>query len=214
LVYGRAGFDQWVMAMPVAATTHSRRHYGIAPTSGRGRMNATTRTPRTRLSLALVLAILAPGQALAQAASPPDLEARIAQLEQMVQGLKAELEAQKVAVPAAPAPLPAGTQPIQATSVMPAANPGTRFGFGGFIKLDALVSDTSDGEIPDGSPGRLFYLPSATPVGSVAEDDPDLDVHAQFSRFWFSADTDLEGHKLKAYIEACLLYTSDAADDM
>lgn len=165
-------------------------------------MEALALTRRTRLSLALMLAILAPGQALAQAASPPDLEARIAQLEQMVQGLKAELEAQKAAAPAAPASLPAGTQPIQASTVMPAANPGTRFGFGGFIKLDALVSDTSDGELPDGSPGRLFYLPSATPVGGVAEDDPDLDVHAQFSRFWFSADTDLDGHKLKAYIEA------------
>ena len=160
-------------------------------------MNRITRNKRTLLPLALLLAIAAPGHVLAQTASPQDLEARIAQLEQLVQGLKTELEAQKAA-----APLPAGTQPVQATTVMPAANPGTRFSYGGFIKLDAMVTDTSDGEIPDGSPGRLFYLPSATPVGGASESDPDLDVHAQFSRFWFAADTDIDGHKVKGYIEA------------
>ena len=165
-------------------------------------MNRITRTKRSLLPLALLLAIAAPTHVLAQTASPQDLEARIAQLEQLVQGLKTELEAQKAAVPVAAAPLPAGTQPVQATTVMPAANPGTRFSYGGFIKLDAMVTDTSDGEIPDGSPGRLFYLPSATPVGGASESDPDLDVHAQFSRFWFAADTDIDGHKLKGYIEA------------
>ncbi|MBW8367074.1 MAG: hypothetical protein K0M70_04360, partial [Arenimonas sp.] len=165
-------------------------------------MNRTKRHKRTLLPLALLLAIAAPGHVLAQAASPQDLEARIAQLEQLVQGLKAELDAQKAAAPPAAAPMPAGVLPIQATALMPAANPGTRFGFGGFIKLDAMVSDTSDGEIADGSAGRLFYLPSATPVGGASEADPDLDVHAQFSRFWFSADTDIDGHKVKGYIEA------------
>ena len=165
-------------------------------------MNRITRTKSTLLPLALALAIAAPGHVLAQDASPQDLEARIAQLEQLVQGLKTELEAQKAAAPAAPAPLPAGTQPVQASTVMPAANPGTRFSFGGFIKLDAMVTDTSDGEIADGSAGRLFYLPSATPVGGAAESDPDLDVHAQFSRFWFAADTDIDGRKVKGYIEA------------
>lgn len=167
-------------------------------------MNRNSNTRRSALGLAILLAIAAPGHALAQAASPQDLEARIAQLEQMVQGLKTELEAQKAADAArpAPAPLPAGAQPIQASAIMPGANPGTRFSFGGFIKLDAMVTDTSDGEIADGSAGRLFYLPSATPVGGASEDDPDLDAHAQFSRIWFGADTDLDGHKLKAYIEA------------
>ena len=165
-------------------------------------MNRITRTPRSLLPLALLLAIAAPTHVLAQAASPQDLESRIAQLEQLVQGLKTELEAQKATAPVAAAPLPAGTQPVQATTVMPAANPGTRFSYGGFIKLDAMVTDTSDGEIADGSAGRLFYLPSATPVGGAAESDPDLDVHAQFSRFWFAADTDIDGHKVKGYIEA------------
>ena len=167
-------------------------------------MNRITHARRTTLALALLLATAAPGLALAQAASAQDLEARIAQLEQMVQGLKSELEAQKAAQAAAPAPapLPAGAQPIQATTISPAANAGTRFSFGGFIKLDAMYSNTDGGEIPDSSAGRLFYLPSAIPVGAPGADEgSDLDMHAQFSRLWFAADTDLDGHKLKAYLE-------------
>jgi hypothetical protein len=167
------------------------------------RSNVVSR--RAPLALALCLALAAPGLALAQDASPQDLEARIAQLEQMVQGLKSELEAQKAAQAAqpAPAPLPAGAQPIQATTISPAANAGTKFSYGGFIKLDAMYTNTNGGEIADGSPGRLFYLPSTIPVGAPGSDEgTDLDMHAQFSRFWFSADTEIDGHKLKGYIEA------------
>lgn len=165
-------------------------------------MNRITARRRAVLPLALSLALLAPGMALAQTASPQDLEARIAQLEQMVQGLKSELEAQKAAQAAqpAPAPLPAGAQPVQATTVMPAANAGTRFSYGGFIKLDMMYTNTDGGEIPDSSTGRLFYVPSTIPVGGTDE-GTDLDMHAQFSRFWFGADTDIDGHKLKAYLE-------------
>ncbi|ODS64414.1 MAG: hypothetical protein ABS41_02990 [Arenimonas sp. SCN 70-307] len=163
-------------------------------------MNKLTRKQRPALTLAILLAIAAPGQALAQDAGTQDLEARIAQLEQMVQGLKAELDAQKAQAAAAPPPAPAA-QPLQSTPIMPAANPGTRFSFGGFVKLDAMVTDTDGGEIADGSAGRLFYLPSAIPVGGAPESGNDLDSHAQFSRLWFGADTDLDGRKLKAYLE-------------
>ncbi|PZO09840.1 MAG: hypothetical protein DCF27_04320 [Lysobacteraceae bacterium] len=167
-------------------------------------MSRNTLKRRTLLPLAVLLAIAAPAQVLAQDASGQDLEARIAQLEQLVQGLKTELDAQKAATVAATTTLPAGPQPVQASTLMPAANPGTRFGFGGFIELDAMLSDTSDGELTDDSAGRLLYLPSTTPVGGSSEAGPDLDVHAQFSRFWFAADTDIDGHKVKGYIEADL----------
>lgn len=165
-------------------------------------MNRNNPMRRALMPLAVCLALTAPGLVLAQTASPQDLEARIAQLEQMVQGLKSELEAQKAAQAAqpAPAPLPAGTQPVQASTITPAANAGTRFSYGGFIKLDAMYTNTDGGEIPDSSTGRLFYLPSTIPVGGPDE-GTDLDMHAQFSRFWFAADTDIDGHKVKGYLE-------------
>lgn len=172
-----------------------------------------------RLSLAVALALAAPGMALAQTAKERELEARVAQLEKMVeqlmaqqqqtQGQVAETRAQVEEVKAAqPAPLAEGKQPIQRTAINTGANPGTAFSYGGFIKFDAMATDTSDGEIADGSAGRLFYVPSTIPVaanGAEPDSDPYTDFHAQFSRFWFSADhvTDA-GDKFKAYIEADL----------
>ncbi|MDN5781294.1 MAG: DcaP family trimeric outer membrane transporter [Luteimonas sp.] len=186
--------------------------------SNGGRMPAAA-THRRLLALSVVVALLAPGAALAQTAKEKELEARVAQLEQMVQQLvaqqqqtqsavadtQAQVTEVKTAQAQAPAAVPAGKQPIQATAINASGNPGTSFSYGGFIKLDAMVTDTSDGRIADGSAGRLFYLPSAIPVGDDSADggDPYTDVHAQFSRFWFSADTVTDGgDKLKAYIEA------------
>ncbi|TWH99931.1 hypothetical protein IP90_02938 [Luteimonas cucumeris] len=173
---------------------------------------------RRPLATALLVALLAPGMALAGTAKEKELEARIAQLEQQVQALLSQQQQQQTqltqtqtqvtevqAVQAQRPAVPEGKQPIQSTTIMTAANPGTTFSYGGFIKLDAMVTDTSDGKIADGSAGRLFYLPSAIPVAGNDVDggDPYTDVHAQFSRFWFSADhTTDAGDKVKAYIEA------------
>ena len=170
---------------------------------------------RSPLATALLCALLAPGLALAQTATGQtekerELEARVAQLEQVVQQLleqrqQAGAEAQGAGtaqVPPAAAPAKSG---IQSTPIMAAANPGTIFSYGGMIKFDAMATDTSDGRIADGSSGRLFYVPSTIPVGGEGADGGDAyaDQHAQFSRFWFSADHVTDGgDKVKAYIEA------------
>ena len=160
---------------------------------------------RRPLTLSLMVCLLAPGLALAQASTPREqaLEARVAELEKIVQQLAAQQQAQ-AAQTAAPAAAPADNKPkIQSTPIMTAASAGTRFSFGGFVKLDAMITNTSDGEIADGSVGRLFYVPSTIPVGAPgANEGTDTDMGAQFSRFWFAADTDLEsGDKLKGYLE-------------
>ena len=175
------------------------------------------RTTRKRLSLALMLALLAPGMALAQSAKghadkERELEARIAQLEAQVQALVAAQQQQQAQLvdakvqldhvqvaQAQPAADPAKS--IQATPILGAGNPGGRFSFGGFIKVDAMYTDTTAGEIADGSAGRMFYLPSAIPVGGTSEHNGDIDTSAQFSRFWFAADGDVQGHKTRAYLE-------------
>jgi len=171
---------------------------------------------RRPLALSLLVCLLAPGMALAQAATPKEqaLEARVAELEKIVRQLLSQQQQTQAAVDdvrtaqaQAPATKPAddGKPKIQSAPIMTAANPGTAFSYGGFIKLDAMVTDTSDGRIPDGASGRLFYLPSSIPVGPASADGGDAyaDYHAQFSRFWFSADHTTDGgDKIKAYIEA------------
>ncbi|MFD1297823.1 DcaP family trimeric outer membrane transporter [Lysobacter gummosus] len=168
---------------------------------------------RRPLACALLVALMLPGLALAQTAKEKELEARVAELERLVQQLASqqqqvqtqvtEVKAAQTAAPAAIAATPV-KNPIQATTISTAGNPGTRFSYGGFIKLDASVTSTNDGDIADGSVGRLFYVPKAIPVGGGAarEGGSDTDMGANFSRFWFAADTDLEsGDKLKGYLE-------------
>ena len=164
---------------------------------------------RRPLAAALLVALMLPGFAFAQTAKEVELEARVAELEKMVRQLVSQQQASAIATAppptTAPAPVVADGKAIQSTTITPSANPGTAFSFGGFIKLDAMATDTSDGRIADGSAGRLFYVPSTIPVGPEGAEGGDAytDVHAQFSRFWLAADhvTDA-GDKVKAYIEA------------
>ena len=168
---------------------------------------------RRLLALSVAAALLAPGVAFAQTAKEVELEARVAQLEQQVQSLLQAMQAQqatttqvqaerdevRVAPPAQP--VDDGKPKLQGTPILTAGNPGSRFSFGGFVKLDAMYTDTNAGEIPDGTAGRMFYLPSSIPVGGLAESNGDTDWHAQWSRFWLAADSDVAGKKARAYVE-------------
>ena len=165
---------------------------------------------RSLLALSVVAALLAPGVALAQTAKEQELEARVTQLEQQVASLLQAMQAQQATVARAQAaldeakvapPVNEGKPKIQATPILAAANPDSRFSFGGFIKLDAMYTDTNGGEIPDGTAGRMFYLPSAIPVGGADESNGDTDWHAQWSRFWFAADSEVAGRKARAFLE-------------
>ena len=169
------------------------------------------RTTRRLIAVSIVAALLAPGMAFAQTAKEQELEARVAQLEQQVQALLQTMQQQQGAIAQAQASLdqvkvaqPAATDgkpKIQGTPILTAANPDSRFSFGGFIKLDAMYTDTNGGEIPDGTAGRMFYLPSAIPVGGADEPNGDTDWHAQWSRFWLAADSEVAGKKARAYLE-------------
>lgn len=74
--------------------------------------------------------------------------------------------------------------------------------FGGYVKLDAFMSDYGDGAAGgSGNLGRQFYIPSLTPVGGSG-DDAVTDFHARQSRFWFDAKQTLDnGETLSGRIE-------------
>lgn len=171
------------------------------------------RGSRRPLAVALFVALLAPGMAFAQTAKEKELEARIAQLEAQVQALVGAQQQQQASLAQTQTTLDqvrvAQTQPaandgkpkIQSTPILTSGNPDGRLSFGGFIKLDAMYTDTNAGEIADGTAGRMFYLPSAIPVGGTSEANGDTDFSAQFSRFWFAADGEIQGQKTRAYLE-------------
>ena len=181
----------------------------------------TRRRPIRPLAAALTLALIAPGVAFGQTAKERELEARIAQLEAQVQALlqgqqqtRATVEQTQASVAATQTQLdevrvaqgaPGDGKPrIQSSPILTGANPGSVFSYGGFIKLDASVTSTNDGDIPDGTVGRLFYVPKAIPVGQgdLREGGTDTDMGANFSRFWFGVDSVTDNDdKLKAYLE-------------
>ncbi|PJK09034.1 hypothetical protein CO608_07815 [Lysobacteraceae bacterium NML08-0793] len=168
--------------------------------------------------MAIVLSL--PGTLLAQTAKERELEARIAELEKIVAALAAERNAQKAEIAEVrnelraeltatlgmeaareAADRAATATATPATGLMPGANPGTRFSYGGFIKLDAMTTQTDSGRIAEGSAGRMFHVPSTIPVGG-SDKQTYTDFGAQFSRFWLGADHVSDaGDKLKAYIE-------------
>ncbi|MBP57758.1 MULTISPECIES: DcaP family trimeric outer membrane transporter [Idiomarina] len=86
----------------------------------------------------------------------------------------------------------------------------TDIDFGGFVKLDMIVSDYTDGQAPSsGSIARQQYIPSLTPVGGEG-DDMVTDFHARQSRFFLTTDTELDnGETLTGHIEMDFMLTPD-----
>ena len=174
-------------------------------------MTTKRRQSRRLLATAVLVALAAPGMAFAQTAKEAELEARVAQLEAQIQTLLQAQQQQQESITQTQTRLDEvqvtqAAKPLQSKPIL--ANPDAVFTYGGFIKFDAMATDTSDGVIGEGSAGRMFYVPSTIPVtanGAEPDTDPYTDVHAAFSRFWFAADhTTADGNKFRGFIEADL----------
>lgn len=159
-----------------------------------------------RIAVAIAFAIAGFTPAYAQNDREAALEARVAELEKLVQQLVAQKTVPTAAPVSAAAPATApGTPPppppIQATTILPGAVAGSKFSFGGFIRDDMMYTRTDGGEIADGSAGRDLYLPGGIPVGG-ADEGTDVDAHVKFSRFWFGIDNVSDaGDKVSAKVE-------------
>lgn len=137
----------------------------------------------------LALALL-PLNSWADAASDiAELKARLAQLEQQVQSAATK-----------PAPVAASTG-LQVGD--------TKFGFKGYVKLDAISSQFSEGEVGR-TVGRDFYVPNQIPVfggagataGANGKSRNFFDLHAKQTRFIVTTETPTGGaNALKGHIE-------------
>ncbi len=82
---------------------------------------------------------------------------------------------------------------------------GTQFTYGGFIQLDAIYSDYSEGK-PGNSLIEDFLVPSLIPVENadpnVSSDDfQSTNFHAKTSRFFFTTSTDTDVGNISTRIE-------------
>lgn len=149
----------------------------------------------------------------AMASNPEEMEARLAALEAMVAELRNELEAERArssardnAMTHRVVELETREQPAQVTAA--ASPPGngfmagnTNITYGGFIDIDAHLTDTSDADLGSTSITRDFYIPGATPVGGTGDSEPDFDFTAQGSRFFFATTTPTDYGDVKSRLE-------------
>jgi hypothetical protein len=169
---------------------------------------------RRLVTVTLALAALGVSTNLFAQSSSSDreaaLEARVAELEKLVQQLMAEKQTPATgAAPAAGAaasttagaPAAKGPAPVQQVSILPNAAAGTTFYVTGYVKADALWTSTPDGEIADNASGRDYYVPSQTPVGGESE-GTDFGFDVKQTRFIAGTVTPLDdGDSLKTHIE-------------
>ena len=141
--------------------------------------------------LALTM-ICAAAPANARDADVAALEARVAELEALVQqllGAKAEAKTEPAAAPVV----------VQMNAD---AGPKHSYKFGGYVKFDSLTSTYSDGDLAPGSAGTQFYIPATIPVGDAPSAGPDTDFQARATRINFSSNHNLDsGNTLSTFIE-------------
>lgn len=158
----------------------------------------------------LALAVLTAGVlgssnlALAGGSSADD---RIAALEAQVAELTAILAAQQQANVVQEETIAANTASIQTNvadieEARPMAK-GTKFTYGGFIQLDAIATDYSEGK-PANKLIDDFLLGSLIPVEPAegkADSYSSFNMHAKTSRFFFTTATDTDVGKISSRIE-------------
>lgn len=151
-------------------------------------MGVTMRTHRpNRTSLAAVVAAFLIATT-ASAGTVEELEARVAELEAIIDRLVDEQQA------------PPSVAENHVQRGTPTAE--SSYEFGGYVKLDAIWSDYGNGDLAPTSAGTQFYIPATIPVGATSGEGPDLDLQARETRIHFSSDTVTAGGKrLSSYIE-------------
>jgi len=145
----------------------------------------------------LAAAIVAAGSlGVASLAAADDMENRIRELERQLQELKSQVSSQQQEITANKTEVLA-----EIDQARPMAK-GTKFTYGGFIQLDAITSDYSEGK-----PNNLiedFYVPSLVPVQPAsgnADSYTSTNFSAKTSRFFFTTATETDAGLISTRFE-------------
>jgi hypothetical protein len=167
------------------------------------------------------MGISGPGNALADDDKVEALEARVAELEALVQQLLQNQKAPAASVDTAAVEAKAEeAAEAKVTAMLGEHTTGVAesvhkhsYQFGGYIKLVGLYSDYSSGSVAGNNIGRDFYVPSTIPVGpDSASGENYLDFHAKETRLSFRSDHALDnGAMLGTYLEMDF-YSSSQGD--
>ncbi len=125
-------------------------------------------------------------------------EARIRELEETVLELKALLEQQACASDATCSRVEQVEDAVVHPQNHPSTYEKTTISVGGFVKLDAIVSDYS--KAPTRGIGEDFFIPASINT-SGDPSDPSLNLHAKETRFWLKSNTPTVRGDISTYFE-------------
>ncbi|MDH3994165.1 MAG: DcaP family trimeric outer membrane transporter [Gammaproteobacteria bacterium] len=144
--------------------------------------------------------------ALAGSGSGSAVDDRIAELERQISELKAMVSSNQQNLTVHEETITANAQGlVTAQADIEEARPmakGTKFTYGGYIQLDAISSEYSDGK-----PNSLiedFYVPSLVPVEPTdgnSDSYTSTNLHAKTSRFFFTTKTNTDAGDIGTRIE-------------
>lgn len=139
-------------------------------------------------------------------------EARLQALEAELSRLRAELAAEKVQTDNDLIQLERKAIDVISPTVRASSGDGfqvgnTTFKLGGFVDLDAHVTNFSDAPPASASAGRDFHIPFTTAVGDGSQGATVTDLTAQATRFAVTAEREVSGKKATAHIETDFLVT-------
>jgi len=159
------------------------------------------------LSTSIAAALAVSGSAFGDGTSTEDLEARIAELEALVQQLLNEQAAPKDETCCADAQAAAAAAEEKFNALMAEhkaaeaeAEHKHSYVFGGYMKLDMMYSDYGEG--PSSGAGRDWYIPGTIPVEHGADSYSYFDAHVKESRINFKSTHNLDnGAKIGTFLE-------------
>ncbi len=125
-------------------------------------------------------------------------EARIQELEETVLELKALLEQQACASDATCSRVKQVGGAVAHPQDHPSTYEETTIRVGGFVKMDAIVSDYS--KAPTRGIGEDFFIPGSIRT-SGDPSDPSLNLHAKETRFWLQSNTPTVRGDISTYFE-------------
>ncbi|WP_226876407.1 DcaP family trimeric outer membrane transporter [Microbulbifer hainanensis] len=144
------------------------------------------KSARTAAGLfSVMMTSLVPLSAAAQT-NTEELQLRIDELQAQVDRLAAEAAQQRRAVVDNPEP--------------PQQPQGTQIEIGGFMKLDSMFSDYSDGNAATAGIGEDFLVPSTIPIGGEGGDTK-FQSHAKSSRLFIKSHTAVAGGQVNTHLE-------------
>ena len=136
-----------------------------------------------------------------------DLEKRVLQMEAQIAELKALIKQQNQAAQTASAEVKEVNTRIDKVVAAKTAESGfktkkgTKFSYGGYIKVNGIFTDTSDGLTAENNITNSILVPGAIGTGDGSSGETEFDSDVFTSRFNFGTETETNYGKVRSFIE-------------